>query len=88
MAEVMTVLRRLEKHGFGVLPDNRIQTASIGVAGMQEDKVNTALELIKLADERMYEAKKGGRNAVVTKTERFQLVAGDNQQALKDNAAG
>lgn len=44
--------------------DSAMTTASIGVASLAECELGTATELIQLADERMYTAKRVGRNRV------------------------
>lgn len=68
------IFERLKSEGLGILPDGSIQTASIGVAECIEDGLKIPLDLVTLADQRMYEAKKGGRNAVTMKSGSFALV--------------
>lgn len=60
-------LLRMQNRGFGMRPDNTALTASIGVAERIADQVSDWKALIELADQRMYLAKKGGRNQVVGK---------------------
>lgn len=74
MKDVGPILERLEINGFGQLPDGEIQTGSMGIAEVIEDLTGTSSELVKLADDRMYKAKRGGGNAIVTKTSRSPLV--------------
>jgi diguanylate cyclase (GGDEF)-like protein len=40
-------------------------TASFGIASFVEDEARTAEKLIQIADTRLYEAKNGGKNAIV-----------------------
>lgn len=55
----------LEKKSIGVPGKKRIRiTASFGIATFQEDGM-TPTELLFLADERLYNAKRGGKNRVV-----------------------
>ena len=64
------MLERLRVAGFGDRPDGAPLTASIGVAERIADKVSDWPQLIELADQRMYDAKRGGRDRAV-------LPAGD-----------
>lgn len=61
-----TVLRMLGQAGFGLRPDGAPQTASIGVAELRQDRSPDWLALVGLADTRMYEAKRAGRNRYVS----------------------
>lgn len=62
---IMILLQRLRKEGFGRRPDGSPITASIGVAESQTDDLNNWPALVALADQRMYEAKHQGRDCVV-----------------------
>lgn len=58
-------LERLATHGLGDRPDGRAQTASIGFAESEVDASTDWPRLVELADQRMYQAKRSGRNAVI-----------------------
>ncbi|MBI3148262.1 MAG: diguanylate cyclase [Betaproteobacteria bacterium] len=64
-SKAMVGLERLRVKGFGLRPDGRAQTASIGVAERLADGVDAGPRLIDLADQRMYQAKQAGRNRLV-----------------------
>lgn len=53
---------RLIAEGLGTRPDGTPQTASIGIAERQADGAETWADLVERADQRMYQAKKNGRN--------------------------
>ncbi len=59
-------LARLRQAGLGLRPDGEDLTASIGVAERLQDNTPDCHALILVADSRMYQAKKRGRNLVVT----------------------
>jgi diguanylate cyclase (GGDEF)-like protein len=59
------MLERLRQSGFGLRPDGTPMTASIGVSERNADGVTDWPQLIELADQRMYEAKRGGRDRAV-----------------------
>lgn len=56
------LLQLLAKEGLGIRPDGNLVTASIGAAEIQGDQALSSLDLITLADNRLYAAKKNGRN--------------------------
>ncbi|OWW18857.1 diguanylate cyclase [Noviherbaspirillum denitrificans] len=60
-----SAVARLLKIGLGLRPDGSPVTASIGIAERLADSASTWHELVEIADQRMYEAKMGGRNRVV-----------------------
>jgi diguanylate cyclase len=64
-AAAAVVTRRLFASGFGVRPDGREQTASIGIAECRVDGIAEAHALVDRADQRMYEAKLAGRGRAV-----------------------
>jgi diguanylate cyclase (GGDEF)-like protein len=70
-------VQRLRAAGFGMRPDGTPLTASIGVAERKADGVLDWNSLIELADKRMYDAKKGGRNRAVMPDGEV-LVFGEN----------
>ena len=55
----------VEKHRFRFEDRSFHLTISLGVAECPDDGTATSLELIKKADEKLYEAKRAGRNRVV-----------------------
>jgi diguanylate cyclase (GGDEF) domain len=59
------VVQRLREAGFGMRPDGKLLTASIGVAERVADGAKDWPELIEAADQRMYQAKKTGRDRAV-----------------------
>ena len=72
---VSMLLHRL-RQGFGQRPDGSPLTASIGVAESLNDATNDWPDLIRLADERMYEAKHQGRDcAILPGNQRLPLGA-------------
>lgn len=56
---------RMRGIGFGLRPDNTPLTASIGIAECGADQRGDWKSLVELADQRMYQAKQGGRDQVV-----------------------
>lgn len=64
-AGARTVLHNLNQKGFGLRPDGTPQTASIGLSERMQDEASDWSALIELADARMYEAKRAGRNRFV-----------------------
>lgn len=56
------VVERLRSKGLGRRPDGQRLTASIGLAERQHDGVVAMENLLELADQRMYQAKHGGRD--------------------------
>lgn len=65
MDEVVIVLDRIMRNGVGQRPDGKRVTVSIGVAERKTDAVQDWTRLVDLADERMYAAKRAGRNCCV-----------------------
>lgn len=63
--QAMIGLERLRVRGFGLRPDGQRQTASIGVAERLADGRVDAAKLVELADRRMYEAKRAGRDRLI-----------------------
>ncbi|MDY0251237.1 MAG: GGDEF domain-containing protein [Pseudomonas sp.] len=54
-------LERMQSKGFGVRPDGKALTASIGLAEHITDQLQNHQQLLELADKRMYQAKQAGR---------------------------
>lgn len=59
-------IRRLREEGFGLRPDGTAQTASIGIAERVSDNLENWAELVEKADQRMYRAKKTGKDKIVS----------------------
>ncbi|CAM5416769.1 diguanylate cyclase OS=Stutzerimonas stutzeri OX=316 GN=CXK95_11530 PE=4 SV=1 [Stutzerimonas stutzeri] len=55
-------LARLAGNGLGVRPDGQPLTASIGLSERLADVAEDYRQLLEIADQRMYQAKSGGRN--------------------------
>ncbi len=66
LPQAEAALGRLRGIGFGVRPDHSRITASIGVAERMVDGSTDWKALVELADQRMYRAKQGGRDRVVS----------------------
>ena len=63
--QALLALERLRQSGLGNRPDGTPLTASIGVAERISDEVDQWSRLVEMADSRMYQAKRAGRNRVV-----------------------
>ena len=59
------LMQRLHDEGYGCCADGVPITVSIGVAERRDDGVSSWPELVALADKRMYEAKRSGRNCAI-----------------------
>lgn len=59
-------IERLRHEGLGLRPDGSYQTASIGIAERMADRLENWADLVEKADQRMYRAKKSGKDRVVT----------------------
>lgn len=67
LIQAEAALLRLRSIGFGLRPDNVPLTASIGIAERSADQATEWKNLIELADQRMYLAKQGGRDRVLSR---------------------
>ena len=65
-AQALAALQRMRASGIGARPDGTPLTASIGLAERSADQVGDWESLVQLADQRMYSAKQGGRDAIVS----------------------
>jgi diguanylate cyclase (GGDEF)-like protein len=63
--QAMLAIERLRGKGMGVRPDNQPLTASIGIAEWIEDDAEDWRTLVEIADHRMYEAKRTGKDKMV-----------------------
>lgn len=59
-------IERLREGGFGGRPDRSRQTASIGISEWLKDGCKSWPDLVEKADQRMYMAKQGGKDRIVT----------------------
>lgn len=66
MTSAKEFLDRLFKVSLATLPDGKTITASVGVAERRRDRAHDWMQLLKLADDRLYKAKQQGRNRYVT----------------------
>jgi len=66
LAQAEAAMARLRGIGFGMRPDNSPITASIGIAERTADHAVDWKMLVDMADQRMYRAKQGGRDRVVS----------------------
>jgi diguanylate cyclase (GGDEF)-like protein len=64
--QAAAALERVRASGLGTRPDGQPVTASLGVAERLQDGASNWRELVDIADRRMYEAKRGGRNRIVS----------------------
>jgi diguanylate cyclase (GGDEF)-like protein len=67
--QAQSAILRMRSLGFGMRPDNTPLTASIGLAERMMDQSKDWKALVDLADQRMYQAKQGGRDQVVGRAE-------------------
>jgi diguanylate cyclase (GGDEF)-like protein len=68
--DAITTIERLRASGFGIRPDDKPVTASIGIAERIEDKTDDWKTLVEIADQRMYTAKQSGKNRAVSSCNR------------------
>lgn len=61
-ASAVTMLERLRTVGLGQRPDGGPLTASYGIAEISADCAKDVQHLVEIADQRMYQAKQGGRD--------------------------
>lgn len=64
-SEAVALIERLRVHGICRRPDGERVTLSIGVAEYLADGVDSVDALVDLADRRLYQAKRAGRNCYV-----------------------
>lgn len=66
VADAHLALERLLDGGLGWRPDGKPITASIGLSGLPDDEAQDWQESVKAADDRMYIAKRCGKNRIVS----------------------
>jgi len=59
-------IRRLREEGLCLRPDGKPQTASVGVSERIADGLESWADLVEKADQRMYRAKKTGKDKIVS----------------------
>jgi len=64
IAQAKTAMERLRRLGLCKRPDGTPMTASVGISELWHDAVSDLDQLVDLADQRMYLAKKSGRNTI------------------------
>lgn len=86
-ASVPALLRRLRGgNGLGLRPDGAPLTASVGVAETLHDAVADWPALVELADRRMYDAKKGGRDRAILPGEHHLILSDATGDAVRQTA--
>lgn len=73
--DAIAAIERLRAAGFGLRPDNKPVTASIGIAERMDDKVGDWKTLVEIADQRMYTAKQSGKDRAVSSCSRGRQQA-------------
>ena len=68
LCQAEAAMARLREIGFGLRPDRRPVTASIGIAERSGDQCADWKALVETADARMYRAKQEGRDRIVSTT--------------------
>ncbi len=63
--EAIECIERIRAAGLGQLPNGRAISISVGVAERIADRCAAAMSLVRLADQRMYAAKRAGRDCIV-----------------------
>lgn len=63
--DAVNVIERIRERGLGTRPDGKPVTASIGLAERTADEVADWRDLVEKADQRMYAAKKAGKDRIV-----------------------
>ncbi len=76
--QAIQALNRLRAIGFGLRPDGKPVTASVGISERLADQMDDWRHLVELADQRMYVAKHTGRD---------RIVAGDEIQIDAEQVA-
>ena len=65
LVQAQAAMMRMRHIGFGLRPDNTPLTASIGMAERIADHASDWKALVDVADQRMYQAKHGGRDQII-----------------------
>lgn len=69
LIQAESALARLRSAGFGATPGNIAITASVGIAELIFDRARDWKSLIQMADQRMYRAKRNGRDRLCSRDE-------------------
>jgi diguanylate cyclase (GGDEF)-like protein len=80
-AQAEAALSRLRAIGFGMRPDGTPLTASVGIVERTADNCADWKALVDLADQRMYLAKQGGRDRIVSVTKQAPTVIAETAPA-------
>ncbi|MFK5895164.1 MAG: GGDEF domain-containing protein [Pseudomonadota bacterium] len=59
--DAQRVVKRIFKYGLGLRPEGKPLTASMGLSEINNDNINNWKDMVEMADQRMYFAKKLGR---------------------------
>lgn len=78
MDQALQAIQRMCREGLGMRPDGARVTASIGLAERTEDQASDWKALIDIADQRMYMAKKQGRDRIADHQQVMQIAPPDN----------
>jgi len=88
--QALSPMQRLLDKGLGLRPDERRQTASMGLAEWPLDGCEEWAKLVELADQRMYRAKQAGKNRLAAQQPPDLLPRGEetNGNSLHNGATG
>lgn len=65
--DALHVVHRIFQEGLGTCPNGKLVTASMGLAEINQDETENWQELVKQADQRLYQAKESGRSRCIGK---------------------
>ncbi len=67
LEQAHNALQRIQSKGMGTRPDGAPLTVSMGLAERITDQAQSEQQLVTMADQRMYAAKRAGRNQICTR---------------------